>query len=208
MNKPYKISAKFLPIWLLVPLPIFVFTPDSGVFFSFIKNEIPRIWTDEALKDWELPNSNPEFSAQPVSEEFYYALPERVIYKTYPVYHPDFEPEGYWDWLHEQEAEIVFDPSKLKSEEDWIKAGELIFDYPIDTLGAVIGTEHVRDREFYSSTNMPTTPEGVIPFAQWVVAGKGKVYLGNLSCAMCHTRVMEDGSLIADLIQKISWVLF
>ncbi len=196
MKKSHKISAKLLPIWLLMPIPIFVFTPDSKVFFSFIKNEIPRIWTEEALKDWELPNSNPEFTAQPVSEEFYYALPERVIYKTYPVYHPDFEPEGYWDWLHEQEAEIVFDPGKLNSEEDWIKAGELIFDYPIDTLGAVIGAEHVRDREFYSATNMPTTPEGVMPFAQWVVAGKGKVYLGNLSCAMCHTRVMDDGSLL------------
>jgi hypothetical protein len=49
------------------------------------------------MKDWELPNSNPDFSAQPVSEELYYNLPERVIFKTYPVYHPDHEPEGYWE---------------------------------------------------------------------------------------------------------------
>jgi hypothetical protein len=93
-------------------------------------------------------------------------------------------------------SRIVFDESQLITEEDWIKAGELLFDYPIDTLGAVINTQHVRNRDFYEQTGMQITQEGIMPFAQWVVAGKGKVYLGNLSCAMCHTRVMEDGSLL------------
>ena len=170
--------------------------------FSFIENleqywsDIPRIWTNEALKNWELPNANPDYSVEPVREEFYYALPERIIYKTYPVYHPDYEPEGYWEWLHEQDAQIVFDASQLKTEKDWIKAGELLFDYPIDTLGAVISTKHVRDKAFYTSSGMPLTPDGIMPFVHWVVAGKGKVYLGNLSCAMCHTRVMPNGSII------------
>jgi len=165
--------------------------PVSELFF-----DIPRIWNNEALKNWELPMANPAYSVEPVSEEFYYALPERVIYKTYPVYHPDYEPEGYWEWLHVQEAQIVFDASQLKTEDDWIKAGELLFDYPIDTLGAVIGTKHVRDKAFYTASEMLLTPDGIMPFVQWVVAGKGKVYLGNLSCAMCHTRVMPDGSTI------------
>jgi hypothetical protein len=158
--------------------------------------KIPRVWTHEALKDWELPNPNPNYTVEPVTEEFYYALPERVIYKTYPVYHPDYEPEGYWEWLQTQEAEIVFEASQLKSEDDWIKAGELLFEYPIDTLGAIINTQHVRSREFYSATGMPLTPDGIMPFAKWVVGSKGRVYLGNLSCAMCHTRVMPDGSII------------
>ncbi len=161
-----------------------------------ISNEIPRVWTDDTMRDWELPNSKPEFSALPVSEAFYYNLPERVIYKTYPVYHPDHEPDGYWEWLHEQEPEIVFDASKLVTEEDYIKAGELLFDYPIDTLGAIISTEHVRNRDFYTYSGTPITEEGIMPFANWVVSGKGKVYLGNLSCAMCHTRMMDDGTLL------------
>jgi hypothetical protein len=164
-----------------------------AVFYS---PEIPRVWTDAAMKDWELPHPNPSYSAQPVSEDYYYALPERIIYKTYPVYHPDYEPEGYWEWLQNQDAEIVFDPSSLHTEADWIRAGEVLFDYPIDTLGAIISAKHVRNREFYSATQMPLTPEGIMPFARWVVSKKGKVYLGNLSCAMCHTRVMPDGSLI------------
>ena len=183
-------------------LTVFLLLGVAVLSFSFIQilqhyyPEIPRIWTNEALKNWELPNANPAYSVEPVTEEFYYALPERVIYKTYPVYHPDYEPEGYWEWLHEQEAQIVFDASQLKTEADWIKAGELLFDYPIDTLGAVINTRHVRDKEFYAASGMPLTPDGIMPFVQWVVAGKGKVYLGNLSCAMCHTRVMPDGSTI------------
>ncbi len=167
-----------------------------GLRATFYYPEIPRVWTDAAMKDWELPNANPDFTARPVSEDFYYALPERVIYKTYPVYHPDYEPEGYWEWLHNQDAEIVFDASLLKTEEDWIKAGELLFDYPIDTLGAIISTKHARELQFYEASGMPITPDGIMPFAKWVVSEKGKVYLGNLSCAMCHTRVLPDGSTI------------
>jgi len=181
---------------LIIVALLFILTQSFHFYIDDVRIEIPRIWTNAALKNWELPLANPDYSVEPVSEEFYYALPERVIYKTYPVYHPDYEPEGYWEWLQQQEAEIVFDARTLKTEADWIKAGELLFDYPIDTLGAVINTQHVRNKEFYTATNMPLTPEGIMPFARWVVSNKGKVYLGNLSCAMCHTRVMPDGSTI------------
>ncbi|MCC5938941.1 MAG: hypothetical protein JJU34_16810 [Lunatimonas sp.] len=183
-------------VWLVLFLPAFAFGPKGQLVYHWMVGHIPRVWTDEAMKDWELPHANPAFSAEPVSEEFYYNLPERVIYRTYPVYHPDHEPEGYWEWLHEQEAEVVFDEAQLVTEEDWVQAGELLFDYPIDTLGAVINTQHVRNRAFFETTAMPVTSEGILPFAKWVVAGKGKVYLGNLSCGMCHTRVMDDGSLL------------
>jgi len=40
------------------------------------------------------------------------------------------------------------------------------------------------------------TGDGVLPFMQYVVREKGKVELGVLSCAMCHTRVMPDGTTI------------
>ncbi len=155
-----------------------------------------RIWTAETLKDWELPLANPAYSQIPVSESFYYSLPTRVIYKTYPVYHPDHEPKGYQEWLKQQEPEIVFEPAKLKTEADWVKAGEMLFDFPIDTDGAIISAEEVTSREFYTYTDMPLTPEGIMPYARWVVPEKGKVLLGNLSCGMCHTRVQPDGTVL------------
>jgi hypothetical protein len=157
---------------------------------------MPRIWTAEALKDWELPLADTNYTQTPVSQEFYYRLPERVIYKTYPVYHPDREPENYQEWLRQQEPEVVFDPKKLKTEMDWIKAGEILFDYPIDTLGAIISASDVKNPEFYTFTEMPLTKEGIMPYARWVVSEKGKVYLGNLSCGMCHTRVKSDGTAL------------
>ena len=157
---------------------------------------LPRIWTEAALKDWELPLANPAYSPTPVSEEFYYSLPERIIYKTYPVYHPDYEPQGYQEWLRQQEPEVVFDPAKLNTEADWIKAGELLFDYPIDTQGAIVSESDLRDPEFLTYTGTPLTPEGIVPYTRWVVPEKGKVLLGNLSCGMCHTRVMPDGVIL------------
>lgn len=193
MHNAMKTKPKLI---ILMAIGVAALSFSSIQTWQYYYPEIPPIWTNEALKNWELPNAYPAYSVEPVTEEFYYALPERVIYKTYPVYHPDYEPEGYWEWLHEQDAQIVFDASQLKTEEDWIKAGELLFDYPIDTLDAIISTKHVRDREFYTYSDMRITPDGIFPFAQWVVAGKGKVYLGNLSCGMCHTRVMDDGTLI------------
>lgn len=40
------------------------------------------------------------------------------------------------------------------------------------------------------------TKDGVFPWARWVIREKGKLEVGNLGCAMCHTRLMPDGSLI------------
>lgn len=187
-----------LPNWLLLSLtlPLLALSLSDKGGYILSKIEIPKVWTDEAMKTWELPNPKPEYSPQPVSEEYYYAMAERTIYRSYPVYHPDHEPEGYWEWLQSLEPEVVWDPSKFITEEDWIKAGEMLFDHPIDTLGAILTNNLVRNPDFYDYVEMPLTPEGIMPFSRWVVTGKGRVRVGNLSCGMCHTRVMPDGSLI------------
>ena len=38
--------------------------------------------------------------------------------------------------------------------------------------------------------------DGTLPYFRYVVREKGKVELGTISCAMCHTRVMPDGTVI------------
>jgi hypothetical protein len=38
--------------------------------------------------------------------------------------------------------------------------------------------------------------EGLFPYQTYVIREKGKVELGVLSCAMCHTRVMADETTI------------
>ncbi|MBI1940387.1 MAG: hypothetical protein HYS33_02640 [Acidobacteria bacterium] len=145
----------------------------------------------------EIPLAESRFSPERVSSDYYYQIPARPIYRSYPVYHPDREPSGYWPWLMEQEPAIAFDSTKLKTEEDWIKAGEVVFDAPIDFDPRMLVTvESVRNRRWYRALGMPVAGDGTVPFLRYVIRQKGKVELGVNSCATCHARVMPDGSVI------------
>ncbi|MFD1467893.1 hypothetical protein ACFQ48_06630 [Hymenobacter caeli] len=157
---------------------------------------IPRTWDSTALAAAELPLATPSASPRHVSAAYYYQLPERVAYKDYPVYAPGREPKGYWEWLQKQAPQVVFDAAKLHTEADWIKAGELLFDMPIDVDGAVLSEADVRNPALYAATKMPLTKDGIMPYARYVVTEKGKVLLGNLSCGMCHTRVEKNGVVL------------
>jgi hypothetical protein len=158
--------------------------------------EIPRTWTDAAVAALEVPLSKPKYSPVHITESAYYKIPMRVIYRTYPVYHPDREPAAYMEWLKTQEPEIAFDAGKLKTEADWIKAGELVFNSPVSFGPVFFGANDVRDRSFYERTGMPVAKDGTIPFARWVIRKKGQVELGSMGCNTCHTRVMNDGTVV------------
>lgn len=161
---------------------------------------IPKVWVDAEMAELEVPLANPIGSPKHISAEYYYQIPVREIYKTYPVYSPGKEPPGYVDWLKDQEPEIVFDASKLKTKVDWIKAGELVFDTPIATGGLGIRKNpnelYLREPGWYERTRAPLTKDGVLPFYRYVITEKGKIGIGILSCAMCHTRVMPEGNVI------------
>ena len=92
--------------------------------------EIPRIWDEKALREMELPVVVPKYSPKPVSAEYYYKIPVRTIYKSYPIYAPGRVPAGYLEKLKNLEPEIAFDASRLKTKEDWIRAGEIVFEAP------------------------------------------------------------------------------
>jgi hypothetical protein len=54
----------------------------------------------------------------------------------------------------------------------------------------------VRDREWYKYTRAPLTADGKLPFYRYVVRTKGRVEVSWLSCAMCHTRVLPDRTVV------------
>jgi len=164
---------------------------------SAFQPELPKTWTDAAVAALELPLANPKYSPVHISEKTYYRIPERIIYKSYPVYHPSREPAAYMEWLEKQQPEIAFDPSKLKTREDWIAAGEVVFSAPTSRNPVFFGVASLRDPSFYGATGMPVAKDGTIPFAGWVIRQKGKVELGSMGCNTCHTRVMTDGTVIA-----------
>ncbi len=158
--------------------------------------EIPRTWDDEAIRDLELPLATPSASPAYVSSEYYYRIPVRPIYKSYPIYHPGREPRGYLASLAKLEPEIVFDASRLATEGDWIHAGETVFDAPIEFVSGELLNSLVRSRAWYAKNHVPVTRDGVFPFMRYVVREKGKVEVGILACAQCHTRVMPTGETI------------
>jgi len=160
-----------------------------------VEQAAPRVWDDEALATLEVPLAERAASARHVAAEFYYRIPVRPIYKSYPVYHPDREPPGYWRWLQEQEPQLAWDSPPLVTDEDWVRAGEIVFDAPIG-YGANIKVEQARDRDWYARLGVPVSRDGIMPFSRYVVRRKGEIEIGGGSCLTCHARVMPDGSVV------------
>jgi hypothetical protein len=192
-------GMKIAVVLLAVFSPVLLGQIDGGY-----KPAIPKVWDDAVMKDLELPLSRPQYSPNHVSETFYYQIPVRPIYKSYPVYHPDREPKGYIDWLRTQEPEVLWDATKLKTREDWIRAGEIVFDSPI-SYGSLMSRAdrlkgadrlYVRDKAFYAAVQPPLTADGVLPVYRYVIRTKGRIDVGMLSCGMCHTRVMADRAVV------------
>ena len=65
---------------------------------SFADAAVPKTWDETALADWATPLAG--LSARPthISSKEYYSLRVENL-RTYPVYFPGREPEGYWEML-------------------------------------------------------------------------------------------------------------
>ncbi len=170
-------------------------------------SSIPRTWDEAALRTVEVPLANPEYSPVHVPASFYYQIPERPIYKTYPVYALGREPQGYWEELRSAVPVVVWGRDEkgvehrppLRTATDWVHAGEIVFDAAIsysDGAGFLISLANVRDRNYYADLQPPLTADGKFAFGSYVIRKQGKVEFGQSSCGMCHTRVLPDGSVV------------
>jgi hypothetical protein len=131
--------------------------------------------------------------------DWYYRIPVQTIYRSYPVYAPGKEPPGYFDRLRQAEPQVAFNAATLKTDADWVKAGRVVFEAPhgLDTFfESFLKPADVRDPVFFRKYRIPLAKDGTVPFFQYVVQKKGKVQVGVFSCAMCHSRVMPDGSVV------------
>lgn len=163
---------------------------------------VPRLWTDEALQDWATPLAGLNEPPGHYSEKVYYAAPVDNL-RTYPLYHPNREPEGYREWMLSQGPQPLIEPEKLKTKDDWIAAGKAVFEQ--------LDTEATRSNEpavlahFTSAESIDKyrdehhdamTKDGVLPEYRWVVDSDGELKVSLSSCAGCHTRIMPDGSTL------------
>jgi hypothetical protein len=88
--------------------------------------QVPRIWDGKALEDWATPIAALGVRPGHFTPAEYYAEPADNL-RTYPVYRPDKEPPGYWEWLQKQKPQPLIDISNINAREDWIKAGDSAF---------------------------------------------------------------------------------
>ena len=154
----------------------------------------PKTWDDAMIPTTTLPLVGLG-EAHHLPADYYYQIPVRPIYKSYPVYAPGKEPPGYMEWLKKQEPEIISFDTKNFTEEDWIKAGEIVFQAPA-YYNTIMTMEDVTNPDWYKRTGMPVTKDGIVPFTSYVIRKKGVVDVGNLACAQCHTRIMPDGTAL------------
>ncbi len=153
--------------------------------------DIPQAWSDREIEAFLVPLAQRDRSPRFLNSEAYYALKVRPIYRTYPVYAPHSEPAGYMEGLKQKEPEVVFDASRLRTEQDWINAGELVFD------SSPMPGDPASPLQLAMVAGAPATRDGVIPFFRYVIRKKGVVEIGSgTSGSGCHTRLMPDGSVL------------
>ena len=159
---------------------------------------VPKIWDSKELATWATPvagvNATPNF----YSEEEYYAAPVDNL-RTYPVYHPDFEPKGYRESLVKQGPQPMIEPAKLKTERDWTEAGRRVFeglDFPVSRTDDPRIFKYLGDREAIKIDKADVTKDGVILGMRYVVDKDGKLKVGLADCAGCHSRLMADRSVL------------
>ena len=166
-------------------------------------SNVPKTWDDAEMAALEIPLANPTGSPKQVASDYYYRIPVRAIYKSYPVYAAGHEPSGYLESLKHKDPTIYWDDKghapPLETDADWIRAGEQVFDAPIGD-GGIGGSEptdlYVRDPKFLEATGALVAEDGTLPYFRYVVKKKGEVEIGVLACGMCHTRVMPDGTVL------------
>jgi len=159
--------------------------------------DVPEAWSDAHVAGYRLPLAGLGQVPKMVSGSRYYALPEYNV-KTYPVYAPDHEPPNYIDWLKQQDPQLLVDPSKLHTEADWIAAGREVFygrELPRFS-GSEDNLQLIRNPHVIAAYRLQTTKEGVLLGLRYVVRQKGKIELGTDTCAMCHTQVQTDGTVV------------
>lgn len=184
---------------LLVDFPTLAQEPSGSASQPVV---VPKIWDAGKLSDWATPlaglNATPGF----YSEQEYYAAPVDNL-RTYPMYHPRYEPANYRQSLVDRGPQPLIEPEKLRTKEDWTRAGQRVFD-ELDT--AVMRTADPVVIAYFTDASAidshrdashdVLSKDGIILDYRWVVAEDRTLKVGVSSCSGCHSRLMPDGSVL------------
>jgi hypothetical protein len=156
-----------------------------------------RVWNDKDLAEWATPVAGLNVRPGHYSEREYYSGSPGEWLRTYPVYFPGREPEGYFERLTTKKPEPLIGPG-ARSEREWIKAGQIVFremDVPAVRSHDPELIAIVRSAEALAKAGGRAQPDGTVPGLRWVPTSKG-LALSVDECSGCHTRVLADGSRV------------
>jgi mono/diheme cytochrome c family protein len=159
--------------------------------------EAPRVWNDHDLADWATPVATLNVRPGHYSEKEYYAALVGEFVRTYPVYFPGREPDGYWKMLQNAKPEPLITPGK-RTKTDWLGEGRRVFqelDIPYLRSYDPKLIEIVRSAGEFKKLGGHPQKDGTVLALRWVPTAKG-LALSIQDCATCHSRVMPDGSIL------------
>jgi mono/diheme cytochrome c family protein len=157
---------------------------------SLAAQRAPRIWDEKAMQDWATPIAALKVRPGHFSAEEYYKVPP-FNYKTYPVYHPEREPAGFWQMLQKAKPEPALDITRIRTEADWIQEGKEIFRTLVNPLFISREPKDIAiARDPANFATMLFDENGEAFGFRWVVTEEG-VGIAGLECAGCHFR--EEG---------------
>jgi mono/diheme cytochrome c family protein len=189
-------TIRFSILAVLIPFGLIVcFDSQAQQTESSFAPTIPKTWDEAALADWATPVAGLNVRPTHISAKEYYSMTVENL-RTYPVYFPGREPEGYWDMLQRVGPQPLIEPEKLKDEADWIEAGRRVFQEAdhlhLRTLDSKI-IAAVRSPETFK--NAEPLADGSVPSMRWVPTKSG-VALSFSNCSNCHVLPLPGGARI------------
>src|SRR6266545_7105822 len=105
MTSPSVVGSRTCPLrrmrkrllWGMTALCILGCTSSAQQATPF-KPVIPKVWDEAALAEWATPVAALNVRPTHISTTKYYSVPEYSL-RSYPVYMPGREPDGYWEIL-------------------------------------------------------------------------------------------------------------
>lgn len=156
--------------------------------------KIPPVWDDKALADWATPLAGLKARPTHLSAKDYYALAIDNL-RTFPVYAPGREPAGYWEKLQQLGPQPLIDPAQLKSESDWITAGQRVFD-ELDFIHLrTLDPKYIQEVRGATQAPSRVLPDGTLFGLRWVPTREG-IALSSSNCSFCHTLYLPDSTRV------------
>jgi len=186
-----------LPVLALAAVQVATAADDSKQWSP----NIPKVWDESALADWITPVAGLNVRPSHIPAKEYYSMPE-YNWRSYPVYMPDREPEGYWEMLQRVGPRPLIQTETLKTEADWIAAGRRIFEEAVAPQLTTFDPQliaRIRSREFMERHDARALADGTILLLRWVPTPAGVGLAGGGVCGGCHTLRGLDGSQLPGL---------